>query len=68
MKRHTIFLLLFLKESINQILSSNKDLCVCVCVCVCVCDIFISILDENTILAGLQNEKSSWSGLNKKLN
>ena len=36
-KKYTIFLLLFLRESINQILAYKDFMFVCVCVCVCMC-------------------------------
>ena len=53
----TIFLLLFLRESINQILASNKYFMVFFC------DILISIWKKKTRRAGLQNKKPSWSDL-----
>ena len=56
--KNTIFLLLFLKESINQILASNKDFMVLF--------FFVILLfqfEKNTMQVGQQNEKSSWSGL-----
>ena len=54
----TIFLPLFLKESINQILASNKDF-----MGVFLCVIFLFQFEKNTMRAGPQSEKSSWSGL-----
>ena len=56
-KKHTIFLLLFLKESINQILASNKIFHGIFFV------IFLFQFEKNTMRAGPQNEKSSCSGL-----
>ena len=55
-KKHTIFLL-FLKDSVNQILASNKDFMVFV-----LGVIFLFQFEKNTMPAGPQNEKSSWSG------
>ena len=56
-RKNTIFLLLFLIESINQILASNKDFMVFFSV------IFLFQFEKNTMQAGQQNEKSSWSRL-----
>ena len=52
-KKYTIFLLLFLRESINQILA-YKDfmfvcVCVCVCMCVCVCVMFLFQFEKNAV-------------------
>ena len=59
-RKNTIFLLLFLKESINQILASNKDFMF----------FFVTFLfqfEKNIMLTDPQNEKSNWSGLIKHL-
>ena len=59
-RKNTVFLLLFLKESLNQILASNKDF-----VFLWVfCDTFLLFqFEKNTMRTGPQNKKSSWSGL-----
>ena len=59
-RKNTVFLLLFLKENVNQILTSNKDFMLFLCVCV----IFLFQFEKNTMRASPQNKKASWSGLN----
>ena len=59
-RKNTIFLLLFLEESKNQILASNKDFMFFFV-------IFLFQFEKNIMRAGPQNEKSNWSGLIKHL-
>ena len=62
------------KNKISSVVSKREhksSVCVCVrvcvCVCVCVCVIFLFQFEKNTVRAGLQNKKLSWSGLMKRV-
>ena len=63
-RKNTIFHLLFLKESMNQILACNKDTYYEI-LCCFFCVIFLFQFEKKYHAGGPAKRKSSWSGLRK---